>query len=119
MGKPVENEDFLIRIRPTYLANGDWTGEADVSVITSEHNSLTDEVYRGMQLFVKMLLSSLPVMEQNEYVREQIYKYCEEYTEELFESNDNDEEEQGVIIRSEDDDNIIHLTFTTKTKGEA
>lgn len=119
MAKPVENEDFLIRIRPTYLVNGDWTGEADVSVITSEHNSLTDDVYRGMELFVKMLLSSLPVMEENEYVREQIYKYCEENTGELFASNDDIEEEQGVIIRSEDDDNIIHLSFTTKTKGEA
>ena len=117
MARAVENEDFLIRIRPTYLASGEWTGDAEVSVITSEHNELTDEVYRGMELFVKMLLSSLPVMEKDEYVREQIYKYCEEYTEELSELRE--EEDKGFIIRSEDDDNVIHLSFTTKTKGEA
>lgn len=118
MARAVENEDFLIRIRPTYLASGEWTGDAEVSVITSEHNELTDDVYRGMELFVKMLLSSLPVMEQDEYVREQIYKYCEEYTEELISLQD-EEEENDVIIRSDDDDNVIHLSFTTKTKGEA
>tara|TARA_R100000700_G_scaffold41214_1_gene60570 strand:- start:2840 stop:3193 length:354 start_codon:yes stop_codon:yes gene_type:complete len=117
VARAVENEDFLIRVRPTYLANGEWTGDAEVSVITSEQNELTDEVYRGMELFVKMLLSSLPVMEKDEYVREQIYKYCEEYTEELLELRE--EEDKGFIIRSEDDDNVIHLSFTTKTKGEA
>lgn len=118
MARAVEDEDFLIRIRPTYTAKGEWSGDAEVSVITSENNQLTDEVFRGMELFVKMLLSSLPVMEQDEYVREQIYKYCEDYTEELLTLTDN-EDEQEVIIQRDDDNNVVHLTFATRTKGEA
>tara|TARA_R100000234_G_scaffold1525_1_gene1338 strand:- start:161 stop:517 length:357 start_codon:yes stop_codon:yes gene_type:complete len=118
VARAVEDEDFLIRIRPTYTAKGEWSGDAEVSVITSENNELTEEVYRGMELFVRMILSALPVMEQDEYVREQIYKYCEEYTEELMTLTDN-EEEQEVVIRRDDDDNVVHLTFATKAKGEA
>ena len=118
MDGPIENEDFVIRVRPTFTKQGGWTGDAHVSVITSSDNQLTEEVYRGMELFVRMILSALPVMEQDEYVREQIYKYCEEYTEELMTLTDN-EEEQEVVIRRDDDDNVVHLTFATKTKGEA
>jgi len=117
---PVENEDFLIRIRPTFSKGGEWTGDAQVSVVTSRDNELTDEVFHGMELFVMMLLASLPVMEQDEYVRDQIYKYVENNSEEFWTDNDpmHDEEEDMVIVER-DEDNIIRLTFTTKTKGEA
>tara|TARA_Y100001972_G_scaffold125646_1_gene177315 strand:- start:1868 stop:2224 length:357 start_codon:yes stop_codon:yes gene_type:complete len=118
VARPIEDEDFLIRIRPTYSAKGEWSGDAEVSVITSENNELTEEVYRGMELFVKMLLSSLPVMEQDEYVRETIYKYCEEYVGELF-TLKHEEDEQEVIITRDEENNVVHLTFSTTTKGEA
>ena len=120
MESAVENEDFLIRIRPTFSKGGAWTGDAQVSVVTSRDNDLTDEVFRGMELFVMMLLASLPVMEQDEYVRDQIYKYVEDNGEEFWTDNDPfDEEDDEVIVVERDDDNVIRLTFKTKTKGEA
>ena len=118
MESPVENEDFLIRIRPTFSKGGEWTGDAQVSVVTSRDNELTDEVFHGMELFVMMLLASLPVMEHDEYVRDQIYKYVENNSEECWTDNDPMLDEEVVIVER-DEDNIIRLTFTTKTKGEA
>ena len=120
MENPVENEDFLIRIRPTFTKKGDWTGDAQVSVVTSKENDLTDDVFSGMELFVMMLLASLPVMEQDDYVRDQIYKYVENNAEEFWSDNDPmvDVDEEVVVVER-DEDNIIRLTFKTKTKGEA
>jgi len=117
---PIENEDFVIRVRPTFSKRGEWTGDAHVSVITSADNDLTSEVYRGMELFVMMLLASLPVMEQDDYIREQVYKYVEDNAEDFWTGNDDpyEEEEQEVLVEQEDG-NVVRLTFTTTTKGEA
>lgn len=113
---PIESDDFLVRIRPTFTSGGDWTGDAEVSVITSRDNNLTDSVFNGMELFVMMLLSSLPVMEEDEYVRETIYQYVSDHYEDTFIEF---EPEDSVTVESSDDDNIIHLTFNTTTKGSA
>ena len=118
MDGPIENEDFVIRVRPTFSRGGEWTGDAHVSVITSSDNALTEEVFRGMELFVMMLLASLPVMEQDEYIREQIYKYVEDNSEEFWTGDDPIEDDNEVIVEQEDG-NVVRLTFTTKTKGEA
>ena len=118
MDGPIENEDFVIRVRPTFTKQGGWTGDASVSVITSSDNQLTEEVYRGMELFVMMILASLPVMEQDEYIREQLYKYVEENSEDFWTGDDPADDEDEVIIEQEDG-NVVRLTFTTKTKGEA
>ena len=118
MDNPVENEDFLIRIRPTFSKGGEWTGDAQVSVVTSKENDLTDDVFHGMELFVMMLLASLPVMEQDEYVRDQIYRYVENNSEEFWTDDDPHQPEQEVVIEREDG-NVVRLSFTTPTKGEA
>lgn len=113
---PITHDDFLIRIRPTFTSKGDWTGDAEVSVITSEETSLTPTVFSGMNLFVSMLLSSLPVMEQDEYVREVIYQYVNDHYEETIIKF---EPEDEVTVDKSGDDNIIRLTFNTNTKGSA
>lgn len=114
----IEHEDFLIRIRPTFTKRGEWTGDAEVSVIASEDSTLPKDVIKGMEHFVNMLLSSLPVMERDEYVREKIFEYVKEH---ITPDIDLGESEDSTTFYIEDDeeDNIVHLTFTTNTKGEA
>lgn len=117
MGKEIQSNDFLIRVRPSFDKHNDWSGEAEISVITSGDNDLEDDVFDGVELFVKMMLASLPVMEENDYIRQQIHKYVEEKAESFFISN-NDNNKQEVIIER-DGGNVIKLSFTTATKGEA
>jgi len=114
----LEHEDFVIRVRPTFTGRGVWTGDAEVSVITSKDNNLDDEVFGGMEMFVMMLLASLPVMEDDEYVREKIYSYVNEHYEDYFVPAESQSSTE-VIVESSETDNVIRLSFTTPTKGEA
>jgi len=114
----IESEDFIIRVRPTFSNKGTWTGDAEVSVLTSKETGLTDEVFNGMEMFVMMLLASLPVMDEDEYVRERIYNYVNEHHEDYFISLES-ESDTEVTVESSETDNIIRLSFATKTKGEA
>ena len=41
----LNNEDFIIQVKPTLRNDSEWTGEVDVSVITSSDNPLTS-LYR-------------------------------------------------------------------------
>lgn len=114
----IQHEDFIIRVRPTFTGRGSWTGDAEVSIITSKDSKLDEEVFAGMEMFVMMLLSSLPVMEEDEYVREKIYSYVNEHHENYFTPHEPSEDTE-VLIESSDTDNVIRLSFSTKTSGEA
>lgn len=116
----IEAEDILIRVRPTFSKGGEWTGSAEVSVVISEESSLDEETQRGMEAFVLMMLSSLPAMDMDEYVREKIYSIAvSTYPNLLFDDSSDEEDDVLVIKSNDDDDNIIHLLFNHKPKGNA
>jgi len=111
----IEDEDFVIRIRPT-VNNSEWTGEIDISIISSAGNPLDDEGYSQVMHFCKMMCATVPIMEQDETIRNLVHTYVMEVVD-----NDSDyvlEEDENVIITREDG-NVIHLSFGSKTKGSA
>ena len=113
----IEDEDFVIRVRPFANDSGGWDGEIDLTILTLPANPLSDDDYSQVMHLVKMMCATVPVMEQVKELRDLV----DEYVEKIID-NDNDidvelEEECGV--EKTYDGNVIHLNFNTKTGGSA
>jgi len=106
-------EDLLIRIKP-HIKRKQWTGEIDVSIISSEDNPLNDQDFDNMMFLCELIASSIPIMEEDEYVRSALFEYAESYrnTMEVV-----DDEEDVPVVDKEG--NIIKINFSTKTRGSA
>ena len=92
-----EDEDFVIRVRPT-VSGEDWTGEIDISIISGAENPLNDENYTQLMHFCKMMCATVPIMEQDDAIRNLVHTY---------------------VVEVVDDGNVVHLNFNSKTGGSA
>ncbi len=110
-----EDEDFVIRVRPS-LNGDDWTGEIDISIISQANNPLNDEGYNQVMHFCKMMCATVPIMEQDETIRNLVHTYVMEVVDK--ETTVVVEEEDELVITKEDG-NVVHLNFGSKTKGSA
>ena len=108
-----KGEDFVIRVRPTEI-DGEWTGEIDISIISQAENPLDDEDYAQVMHFCKMMCATVPLMEVNKDLRDLAHHY-------VMNVVDNDEEDvlDDDVIITREDGNVIHLSFGSKTKGNA
>ena len=70
-------EDFIIQVKPTMTEDKRWTGEVDVSVISSADNPLCDEDYYGVLEFCRVICASIPLMEKDEYLRQKAIDFLE------------------------------------------
>jgi hypothetical protein len=113
----INDEDFVIRIRPFADDDGEWNGEIDISIMAFPNNPLSDDDYGNLMHFVKMMCSSVPVMEQEESIRNLINEYVLKVVDNDMEVDVELENEMGV--EKEYDGNVVHLTFSTKTGGNA
>ena len=111
----IEEGDFVIRVRPTEV-DGEWTGEVDISIISQADNPLNDEGYTQLMHFCKMMCATIPIMEQDESLRNLVHTYVME----VVDNEDEDmlEDDSDIIITREDG-NVVHLSFGSKTKGSA
>lgn len=107
--------DFVIRVRPTEI-DGEWTGEVDISIISQADNPLNDEGYTQLMHFCKMMCATIPIMEQDESLRNLVHTYVME----VVDNEDEDmlEDDSDIIITKEDG-NVVHLSFGSRTKGNA
>jgi len=112
----IEDEDFVIRVRPS-SENGEWTGEIDISIIAQATNGLDDESYGQVMHFCKMMCATVPIMEQDETIRNLVHTYVMEVVDNDIGFDVELEEELGV--EKEYDGNVVHLTFNSKTGGSA
>tara|TARA_R100001440_G_scaffold71610_1_gene94721 strand:+ start:1086 stop:1436 length:351 start_codon:yes stop_codon:yes gene_type:complete len=110
-----ENEDFIIRVRPSLEEDGEWTGEIDISIISQADNPINDEGYGQVMHFCKMMCSTVPIMEQDETIRNLVHAYVME----VVDNEDEDMIEDDDIIVTREDGNVVHLNFGSKTKGSA
>ena len=108
--------DFVVKISPTFSKENKWTGEVNIDVLTPNKKNVGKDVYMGVDRFVKMMLCSIPVMETNSKVQKAIFEYTFENYPEIFD-DDYEDDEDVIIERGED--NIINLTFKSKTDGSA
>ena len=112
----IQEGDFVIRVRPTE-DGGEWTGEIDISIISQANNPLDDESYGQVMHFCKMMCATVPIMEQDETIRNLVHTY-------VMEVVDNDagidvELEEELGVQKEYDGNVVHLTFNSRTGGSA
>ena len=70
-------EDFIIQVKPTISSDKRWTGEVDVSVISSSDNPLCDEDYYGVLEFCRVICASIPLMEKDENLRQKAIDFLQ------------------------------------------
>ena len=115
--KQIEDEDFVIRIRPFADDDGKWSGEVDISIMAFPENPLDDDDYGQLMHFVKMMCASVPVMEEVPELRNIVNEYVLNVIDNEMDITVELEEEMGV--EKTYDGNVIHLNFNTKTGGSA
>jgi len=113
----VNDEDFIIRVRPFADDDGKWTGEVDISVMAFPDNPVDDDDYEQLMHFCKMMCASVPLMQESKELRELAHEYVINYVDNEMDIDVELEEEAGVERTY--DGNIIHLNFNTKTGGSA
>ena len=113
----VNEEDFLIRVRPFANDDGAWSGEVDISIMAMPDTPLDDEDYYKVMHFAKMMCASVPVMEESEELRDVVHEYVINVLDNEMEIDVELEEEVGV--EKTYDGNIVHINFNTKTGGSA
>jgi len=117
LSKEINEEDFVIRVRPFADEDGKWSGEVDISIMSMPDNPLDNSDYDQLMHFTKMMCASIPVMEDIEELRNIVHEYVLKVIDNETEIDVELEKEMGV--EKTYDGNIIHLNFNSKTKGSA
>jgi hypothetical protein len=113
----INDEDFIIRIRPFADDDGKWTGEVDISVMAFPDNPVDEDDYDQLMHFCKMMCASVPIMQESKELRDLTHEYVINFVDTEMEIDVELEEEVGV--EKTYDGNIIHLNFNSKTGGSA
>ena len=113
----IEDEDFIIRVRPFADDNGEWSGEIDISIMAFPNNPMDDEDYWQVMHFAKMMCAAVPVMEEVEEMRNIVHEYVTKVIDNEMDIDVELEEEMGV--EKTYDGNVVHLHFNSRTKGNA
>jgi len=117
LANEVNEEDFLIRVRPFANDEGRWSGEVDISIMAMPDNPMDDEDYYQVMHFAKMMCASVPVMEEVEELRNIVHEYVTKVMDNEMDIDVELEKEAGV--EKTYDGNVVHLSFNTKTGGSA
>ena len=117
MMERIQDEDFIIRVRPFADDDGEWSGEIDISIMAFPDNPMTDDDYGNVMHFCKMMCATVPIMEQEESIRNIVHEYVMKVIDNEMEIDVELEEKVGV--EKEYDGNIVRLNFNTKTGGSA
>ena len=117
LASEINEEDFLIRVRPFANDDGRWSGEVDISIMAMPDNPMDDEDYYQVMHFAKMMCASVPVMEEMEELRNIVHEYVTKVMDNEIDIDVELEKEAGV--EKTYDGNVVHLSFNTKTGGSA
>ena len=104
----INPEDFLIQVKPMLNPAKKWTGEVDVSVVSSKENPLNDEDYYGVLEFCRIICASIPMMEKDESLRTKAVDYLKQQDKIEI------QKEKPKIIDKHD--NVIVVSFDKKDK---
>jgi|TARA_A100000171_G_C2116646_1_gene138226 hypothetical protein len=104
----INPEDFLIQVKPMLNPAKRWTGEVDVSVVSSKENPLNDEDYYGVLEFCRIICASIPMMEKDENLRTKAVDYLKQQ-----DKIEMQKEKPKIIDKK---DNVIVVSFDKKDK---
>lgn len=114
----LEKEDIVLCLRPTVTNGSEWSGDVSISIMAGRDNPLNDEDYYSLLHFAKMVCASVPIMEKSEELRDVIHNYV---LEEIDMENELDVEledsDRGKVLDIKD--NVVTLSFGSRTKGSA
>lgn len=114
----IKDNDFLIRIRPQSDETNEWTGEIDVAIITNDDKNMSDDDYYQILHLTKMVACTIPLMETHEDIRDTVHNFVMDYEEDNITEQDIPvDSDRGKVL--EIDDNVVTLSFGSKTKGSA
>ena len=116
--KSLKEEDIVVCIRPTVINKEEWSGDVSISIMAGRTNPLLDEDYYSLLHFAKMVCASVPLMEKSEELREMVNDYVLKYGDK---GNESDlvftPDDRGKVLDRKD--NVVTVSFGTKTKGSA
>ena len=118
MVKKLNDEDYIIRVRPFLDEEDVWSGEIDLSIITLSGNPLDDDAYHSIMHLVKMMCASVPIMEEIETIRDVMHEYVKAM-EDNADIEIQLEKELENKVEKVYDGNVIKIDFSTRTKGSA
>lgn len=114
----IKDNDFLIRIRPQSDETNEWTGEIDVAIITNDDKNMSDDDYYQILHLTKMVACTIPLMETHEDIRDIVHNFVMDYEEDnITEQDISVDSDRGKVL--EINDNVVTLSFGSKTKGSA
>jgi len=114
----IKDNDFLIRIRPQSDETNEWTGEIDVAIITNDDKNMSDDDYYQILHLTKMVACTIPLMETHEDIRDTVHNFVMDYEEDNITEQDIPvDSDRGKVL--EIDDNVVTLSFGSRTKGSA
>lgn len=99
----VKPNDFVIRISPHVDDDDSWTGDIDISTVTTDDNVLDYHDFQHLSLLTDMLISAIPLMETDMEVRKKLFKMAQ-----LTFDTDEEIPKSRVKERSE---NVIKVNF--------
>lgn len=112
----IQENDFIIRIRPQ-SENNEWTGEIDVAIITNDDKNMSDDDYYQILHLTKMVACTIPIMEEDELLRDTVHNFVMSFEDSITEEDIPVDSDRGKVL--EIDDNVVTLSFGTRTKGSA
>ena len=114
----LKQEDIILCLRPTVVNGDEWSGDVNVSIMAGRDNPLNDESYYSFLHFAKMVGSAVPIMEKSDELRELINHYV---LDEIDVKNKLDVQlensDRGKVLDRQD--NVVTVSFGSKTKGSA
>jgi hypothetical protein len=109
-------EDFVICVRPQLTSKQEWTGEVDVSVVSSADNPLNDEDYYGLLEFCRVMCATVPLMEYDDNLRNKALNILKK-EDEVYENNK--AKKKAKIVDKHDNVVVVSFNADTNTKGNA
>jgi hypothetical protein len=76
---------------------------------------MREEREERLMHFTKMMCASVPIMENSQVLRDAIHDYVME----MEDAKEEEEKEENTLVITGEDGNIVHLDFSSKTKGSA
>lgn len=101
VGKKIQDEDFVICVRPQMDKNFNWTTEVNVFIMTSEDNPLNDSDYYGVLDFCRALCATISIMEKDDDLRKRAVAEADKY----------EEQEKPKLKVVDEKDNVVILSF--------
>ena len=109
----INPEDFIIQVKPMLNPAKRWTGEVDVSVVSSKENPLNDDDYYGVLEFCRVMCATVPLMEKDDDLRNKAIEWIEKEDKMHHKNNS----KKGKVVDKHD--NVVVLSFDSETKGNS